>query len=84
MQRRQSAPASSINTTPNSSEQVEIKTEHDFFLQQRLKQLEIDIEKGRKIIEAREAKRNDFLKRQNKHYCQIVWKQLANENKDEN
>ena len=84
MQRRQSAPASSINTTPNASEQVEIKTEHDFFLQQRLKQLEIDIEKGRKIIEAREAKRNDFLKRQNKHYCQIVWKQLANENKDEN
>ena len=43
MQRRQSAPATSTKITPNTSDQVEIKTEHDFFLQQRLKQLEIDI-----------------------------------------
>ena len=92
IKRRQSAPASSATTTTSTNEnespsndeiEPEIKSEKDFILRQRLHQLEVDIERGRKLLEEREAKRNAFLKKQNKHYCQLMWKQLADENNKE-
>ena len=77
-------PTSTTSTTQDNDEnnenELKTRSERDFLIQHRLEQLELDIEKGRKLIEEREAKRNAFLKKQNKHYCQIMWKQLANEN----
>ena len=81
MQRRQSAPVT--NLEESDEEPSLIRNEHDFELVQRMRQLEVEIEKGRKIIEEREIKRSAFFKKQNKYYCQLVWKKLADENKDE-
>ena len=81
MRRRKSEPIK--NSEESDEEPSLIQNEHDFELVQRMRQLEIEIEKGRKIIEEREVKRSAFFKKQNKYYCQLVWKKLADENKDE-
>lgn len=41
------------------------------------------MEAMKKEIEGKEKKKKEFLKRQQKHYCRIVWTGLADENKNQ-
>ena len=43
--------------------------------------LEYQMERARKQIEEKEKQRKAFFKKQQKYYCQLYWKKLADENK---
>ena len=44
--------------------------------------IEYQLEQARKQIEEKEKMRKAFLKRQQKYYCQLYWKKLADDNKN--
>ena len=46
----------------------------------RREEIEAEIEKQKIQQEMKEKKRKAFLKKQNKIYCKIVWKELAEKN----